>query len=239
MYLSSIVTLLDCHRVVRDRATSVVVGPGDWNETASLETDAYAYAKVRAERRARTLLGELAPATEFASVLPGPVLGPPAAGRRVPASVEKVMGPLLSGQLRWGSVDITPGIVDARDVARVIVALARLDAGALPRAASRSRFVCVADRSPNIQAMADAIREAHPRHARALPSRALPLPRPLLLAAMRASVTPEAFSYTRAMMGRRVTYDTALTRQLLGADFTPWEATVRDTVRWLDALPPR
>jgi nucleoside-diphosphate-sugar epimerase len=233
VYVSSVVALLDHHRPSAERDARV--GPADWNDTASPDLDPYAFAKVRAERRARALLAELLPDAEFAAVLPGPVLGPPVAGRRVAASIEKTLAPLLDGQLRLGSVDLTLGLVDARDVAAAVVALARLPVGSLGRAEADSRFVCVSRPSPRLQDVADAIRGAFPAYARALPRRAMPLPRWLLLAAMRLTVTREAFSYTRAMLGRRVDYDTSLTESALGARFRPYGESVVDTVAWLHA----
>lgn len=233
VYMSSVTALLDHHLPVPRRGDVERVGPEHWNETASPDTDPYAHAKVRAERRARVLVAELLPGATFASVLPGPVLGPPVAGRRVAASIDKTLSPLLGGQLRFGSVDMALGLVDVRDVAAAVVALARLPADRLAALGDRSRFVCVARPVPRLQDVADAIRGAFPGYASVLPRRALPVPPWALLAAMRFTVTREAYTYTRAMLGRRVEYDTALTDEVLGVRCRPYDRTVVDTVAWL------
>ncbi len=237
VYLSSVVTLLDHHRPVDAPSHPVTVGPSHWNETASPDTDPYAFAKVRAERTARSLMSELLPQSEFASLLPGPVLGPPVAGRRVPASIEKTLTPLLDGQLRLGSVDMALGLVDVRDVARAAVSLATLPRGSIERDEARSRFLCVTRPIPSIQQVADVIRARFPRYERVLPKRPLPLPRALLLASMRLAVTREAYTYTRAMLGRRVDFDTSLTERTLGVGFRPYEQSVIDTVAWWRGAP--
>lgn len=235
IHLSSIVTLLDHHRPVRRGASTEVVGPGDWNETASPATDPYAHAKVIGERRARALVAELLPAADFVSLLPGPVIGPPVGGERVPASLEKSLGPLLSGQLKTGSVDLALGLVDVRDVARAIVALVALERDAVTQLGERSRFVCASRPSPRLQDLADVLRDEFPELSRRLPRRALPIPNVILLAAMRLTVSREAASYARAMMGRKVDYDNTLCRELLGLTFTDLRASLRASVGWLRA----
>jgi len=234
VYLSSIVTLLDHHRpLTTPRAPRECVGPDDWNETATPATDPYAHAKVLTERRARALVSELLPGAQFASVLPGPVAGPPIGGTRVPASVHKMLWPLLDGQLRFGSVDMTVGLVDVRDVAAAVVALLGLAPERLAEIGARARFVCVARPSPRIHDLADVVRANFEPYAKWMPRRAIPLPRWLLLAVMRLSVTREAHSYSRAMMGRRVEYDATLTEETLGVRFRSPRDTVVETVDWL------
>lgn len=235
VYLSSVVTLLDHHRPPAAGTGPETVGPADWNDTATPATDPYAHAKVLAERRARALTTELMPRATFASILPGPVLGPPVAGRRIPASVDKTLAPLLTGQLRMGSVDMHLGLVDARDVAAVAVALVRAPDERLRALGDRARFVCAADPAPRIQDVADALAARFPAYAKVLPRRALPAPPWMLLALMRLAVTREAYTYTRAMLGRRVRYDNTLTREVLGVACRPWRDSVVETVAWLDA----
>ncbi|MCK6507861.1 NAD-dependent epimerase/dehydratase family protein [Myxococcota bacterium] len=235
LHMSSIVTLLDHHRPA-PRAHGVErVGPADWNETASPATDPYAHAKVLGERLARRLVGERMPGADFASILPGPVIGPPVAGERLPGSVDKTLAPLLTGQLRFGSVDLALGVVDVRDVATAFVRALELPAGRLRRRGTGARYVVVGQPVTSMQALADAVRACAPEYGPILPRRRLPVPRPLLLAGMRLSLTPEAWSYTRAMLGRRVEYDTTLAEQDLGLRTRPLLDSVRDTVAWLRA----
>ena len=230
VHLSSIVTLLDHHRPAERGTGAETVGPHDWNETASPETDPYAYAKVRGERLARRLVSEWMPQATFASVLPGPVIGPPLGGR-VAGSIEKTLEPLLSGQLRFGSVELYLGLVDVRDVAAVVARLVMAPAVTLEGIAGR--FICTAQPVTSMQALADALRRGYPDLAPVLPRRTLPLPRGLLLLAMRPRLTPEAASYMRAMLGRRVDYDTSLAEDLLGVRWRPLDVSVCDTVAWL------
>lgn len=93
--------------------------------------------------------------------------------------------------------------------------------------------MCVTRPAPAIQDVADAIRGAFPSYARALPRGANPLPRWMLLPAMRLAVTREAYSYTRAMLGRRVDFDTGLTESTLGVRFCLCGESAVDTVAWL------
>lgn len=235
VYMSSIVTLLDHHRRAPRGAAAEVVGPADWNRTAAPATDPYAHAKVRAERRARELVAERMPSAAFAAVLPGPVIGPRAEGAAVPASLGKTLGPLLSGQLARGSVALYLGVVDVRDVAAVVAELLAVDPARLTALGPLARFVCVSPPSTALQALADAVRTHAPEYAPALPRRRLPLPRALLLAAMRLTVTREAHAYTRAMLGRRITYDTALTEDVLGVRWRPVAESVAESLDWLRA----
>jgi dihydroflavonol-4-reductase len=231
--LSSIVTLLDHHRPASAGVGDERVGPQSWNETANPDRDPYAHAKVIGERRARALVGELLPNADFASVLPGPVIGPPIAGDRVAASIDKTMAPLLGGQLKTGSVDLWLGVVDVRDVAAACAAVVALPAERLVELGARSRFICVAQPVNRLQQLADMIRADFPEYSRILPKSALPLPNWLLLAVMRFMVTPEAYSYTRAMLGRNVAYDTSLSEAVLGMRWHDARQSVFDTVRWL------
>lgn len=235
IYMSSIVTLLDHHRPAPRGAAPETVGPADWNETATPAADPYADAKVRAERRARALVAESMPGALIASVLPGPVIGPPLPGAALPASVDKTLGPLLTGQLARGSVDLSLGLVDVRDVAAVVARLLAVDPARLAALGDGARFVCVAPPTTPLQALADAVRTHAPAYAPVLPKRRLPLPRALLLAAMRLTVSREAHGYARAMLGRRVTYDTTLTEQALAMRWRPVAESVADTLAWIDA----
>ncbi len=235
IHMSSIVTLLDCHKPPANRGPKQVMGPGDWNHTASPQTDPYAHAKVLGERKARALVGELMPSASFASILPGPVLGPPVAGGSVPGSVDKTLAPLLTGQLKTGSVDLYLGVVDVRDVATACVRLVALPRERLDRLEHRARFICVSPPTPSMQDLADAIRQTAPEYASVLPRGRLRLPRLLLLAAMRLAVTREAYSYTRGMLGRQVDYDTSLAQDELSMTWRPVRTSVADTVGWLRA----
>lgn len=235
VHMSSIVTLLDHHRPAPRRVDAELVGPADWNETASPATDPYAHAKVLGERLARRLVGELLPEARFASVLPGPVIGPPVAGERLPGSVDKTLAPLLTGQLRFGSVDLYLGVVDVRDVALAFVRSLAVPAERLEQRGEGARYVVVGRPVSSMQGLADAVRASFPEYGPLLPRRRLPVPRSLLLGGMRLALTPEAWSYTRAMLGRRVDYDTALSEQDLGLRTRPVADSVRDTVAWLRA----
>lgn len=235
VHMSSIVTLLDHHRPAPRARAPERVGPADWNETASPRTDPYAHAKVLGERLARRLTQELMPRARFASILPGPVIGPPVAGDRVPGSVEKTLAPILTGQLRFGSVELYLGVVDARDVATAFVRALAVPAARLAQLGAQARYVVVGRPVTSMQGLADAVRAAFPEYGPVLPRRALPLPRALLLGGMRLSLTREAWSYTRAMLGRRIDYDTALAEQDLGLRTRPLDESVRDSVAWLRA----
>ncbi|MCA9544718.1 MAG: NAD-dependent epimerase/dehydratase family protein, partial [Myxococcales bacterium] len=206
VHLSSVVTLTDHHRR-RGVPGPERLGPGSWNETASVETDPYAVGKVEGERLARRLVGELMPEATFASVVPGVVIGPPPEGRRLPASIHKTMTPFVSGQLRWGAVDLDVPLVDVRDVADLIVGVADADPAWLAGLGSAARFICVTPPTAQLLHIADAVRARRPAFAARMPRRLLPLPRPLLLLAVRLTESREAWSYTRGMLGRRLEYD--------------------------------
>ncbi|MFT5680591.1 MAG: nucleoside-diphosphate-sugar epimerase [Myxococcota bacterium] len=235
VHMSSIVTLLDHHRPSARRTAEEVVGPEDWNETASPQTDPYAFAKVHGERAARALVAEQIPEAAFASVLPGPVIGPPLAGDRVAGSIDKTLAPLLTGQLRLGSVALYLGLVDVRDVATAFARVVDLPHAQLVALGTSSRFICTAQPVTSLQDMADAVLEGFPIYAPLLPRRRLPLPRALLLLGMRFSLTREAYSYTRAMLDRRVSYDTTLSQEMLGMRWRSAAESIGDTMRWLQA----
>ncbi|MCA9544716.1 MAG: hypothetical protein KC613_10015, partial [Myxococcales bacterium] len=83
-----------------------------------------------------------------------------------------------------------------------------------------------------------------PAFAARMPRRLLPLPRPLLLLAVRLTESREAWSYTRGMLGRRLEYDTALAAELLGGRWRALDDTLTETIDWLVAhghakAPPR
>src|SRR5206468_2433379 len=93
-------------------------------------------------------------------------------------------------------------------------------------------FICVGRPVPRMQEIADHIRELFPPYDRLLPRRTMRLPRALLLAAMRVMLDREELSYARAMLGRRLDYDTSLVEQL-GIHFRPLREGLRDTIHWL------
>lgn len=233
IHLSSVVTLLDHYRPVKHPERGERLGPGSWNETASSDMDPYAHAKVIAERSARRLVQDLMPGTVFASLLPGPVIGPAVAGERVAASIEKTMAPFLSGQLKAGSVEMWLQMVDVRDVAAACVGLVGASNETVQKLGENSRFIVVSQPVRRIQEIADIIAQDFPEYRSLLPKRSLPLPRWLLVAAMRPAVTREAWLYTRAMLGRPVHYDTSLTEALSGVHWRTSRETLGDTIRWL------
>lgn len=234
LYMSSVVALIDQHRRLAPTPDERV-GPADWNETASPHTDPYAFAKVRAERAARARITAALPDAVFASILPGAVIGPPLGGDRLPASVEKTFAPLLGGRLARGAVDLYLALVDVRDVAAAVVEALRVEPARVAALGAEARFICVAPPPTSLRALADAVRAGAPEYGPRLPRRTLPLPRWLLLAAMRFAVDREAYSYTRAMLGRPVVYDASLTEELLGLAWRPLAESVAETVAWLQA----
>lgn len=238
VHLSSVVTLLDQHLPVEHPERGVRLTSGDWNETASAQTDPYAHAKVRTERQARAFIEAEMQGTDFVAVLPGPVIGPPVAGSRVPGSIQKTMEPFLTGQLKAGSVALWLQLVDVRDVADVCARVLELDRAELRSLDPHQRFIAVSQPVQTIQKLADMIAVDFPEYRSRLPRRQLPLPRWALLAAMKLSVTQEAWLYTRAMLGRPLAYDTAPTERLLNRAWHDPRQSLRDTVHWLKRFAP-
>ena len=94
----------------------------DWNTTSTATHRPYSYSKTIAEKEAWKI-SETQEQFDLVTVHPGFVLGPSLTKRKDSASIDFMIS-LLNGKLKTGAPNLTLGIVDIRDLAKVHVAAA-------------------------------------------------------------------------------------------------------------------
>ena len=200
--------------------------PSDWNTTATLKRNPYAYAKTMAEKRLFEFMGSEAENTtkmSFATVLPFAVLGPSlsnVAGDNDKATLLRLMNggyPVLP-PLTFGSVDV-------RDVAAMHVR-----ALAVP-AAHGQRFIGMC-KMISAKELADLVIRAHPEYRKRLPSRVASKSL-ILMACNLGMFNKEVTQYFRDNIGRLPKFDTTNVQSVLGITFRDPAETVKDGCDYL------
>jgi dihydroflavonol-4-reductase len=184
----------------------------------------YFRSKVQAERAAREFSARTG--LEVTSVLPGWMFGP---GDAAPTSAGQLIQEFVAGKLPA----IPPGgtsLVDARDVARAMVALATVPSPR-PRYIVGGRFVTLAEL---VQTLARVTGRPAPR---------VRIPYAVALGIAFAAQSWARLTRSKSVMtveGVRVLaanldVDSALAERTLGVRFRPLEETLRDSVAWIQA----
>ena len=200
-----------------DKPAAYVFRESDWNDTATVATDAYATSKVQAERAARALATEPGGrAIGFVAILPSLVLGPVLTEQHLRTS-PAILVELMRG--KWPGVpNLWFGVVDVRDLAAVHVS-------ALEVEAPSPRYVASSAVMP-LREMAAALRAAFPNAK--VPR--LPLPDVLMYAT--AIFEPRlTFAFLKRNLGAAPVFDHALAERELGVRFRPPSESVVDTGR--------
>jgi nucleoside-diphosphate-sugar epimerase len=202
-----------------DKPSGYVFREGDWNDTATVKTDAYATSKVQAERAARALAAEPGGrSVELVAILPSLVLGPVMTEQHLRTS-PAILVEIMKG--KWPGVpDLVFSVVDVRDLARAHLL-------ALEKESPAPRYLATSG-SMGLRAMAAALREE-------LPGSKVPrLPLPGLLMYATALFEPRlTFSFLRQNLGAAPVLDNTLIRRDLGMGFRPPRESVLDTGRSL------
>lgn len=196
----------------------------DWNETSSLERNAYYYSKVLAEREAWRFVEAEHPGFDLIAINPVSVVGP----SLVPPlnTSNKILSDLLGGgypalaNLAWSFVDV-------RDVARAHVA-------ALTRPDASGRYLC-ANLTLSMRELAQRVRRVLPGER--VPTLSLDGPFGTFLTRAFSITLPKgARDFVRTNLGRPQVVDNGKIRRELGLAFTDFDQTLRDTVpdlrRW-------
>jgi len=187
----------------------------DWNETSSAEHQPYAYSKTVAERKA----WELARAqSQWSLVVVNPafVMGPSLSGRKDSTSMDFLLNN-LKGTWKSGTLPMSSGFVDVRDVATAHVEAAlRHDAD--------GRHILSAQ-VMTFYAFGQLIEAAYPGRF-GVPRREVPK----LLATLAAPFIGFTRRYVRDNAGHALAFDNERSRTALGLAYRPVEETVRDMV---------
>lgn len=200
-----------------DKPSGYVFRESDWNDTATVKSDAYAASKVQAERAARALATEpAARAIELVAILPSLVLGPVMTEQHLRTS-PAILLEIMRG--KWPGVpDLVFSVVDVRDLARAHLL-------AVEKESPAPRYLATSG-SMGLRAMAAALRAE-------LPGTKVPrLPLPDLLMYATALFEPRlTFSFLRQNLGAAPILDGALIRRDLGLELRPARESVLDTGR--------
>ncbi len=200
-----------------DHAPDYRFSERDWNDTATVKSDAYATSKVHAERAARALVA--GKPVRFVAMLPSLVLGPVLAEPHLRTS-PVVLHELLKGA--WpGIPNLHFGVIDVRDLAR-----AHVRAITLPEPSDR--YLCSA--APmGLRAMGEVLRQVCPRAK--TPKRGLP---DVLMYATALFDKRLTFGFLRKNLGRAPDFDSSRMRAELGIAPRPVHETVADTAKSIE-----
>ncbi len=191
-----------------DRPTSHTFSEDDWNDTATVQKDAYGTSKVQAERAARELArGKI----ELVTTLPSLVLGPVMTEQHLRTS-PAVLFELMRGA--WPGVpDLHFQTIDVRDLATAHVRAMEIERPA-------ERYLCSSD-AAGLRLMAAELRCAFPDTK--VPSMALP---DVLMYATALFDKRLTFGFLKRNLGHAPRFDNRRMRTELGVE--PW--SVRDSV---------
>ncbi len=199
------------------RPAEHVFDESDWNDSATVKTDAYATSKVRAERAALALAEDPGGApVKLVSILPSLVLGPVMTEQHLRTS-PAILFELMRGT--WPGVpNLYFQVVDVRDLATLHVA-------ALEREDPAPRYVCSGG-AMGVREMARLLKGAFP--GTKVPS--LPLP-DLLMYATAIFDKRVTFAFLRRNLGSAPRFDNGRAKRDLGVTFRPVAESVVDTGR--------
>jgi dihydroflavonol-4-reductase len=204
-----------------DKADDYRFSERDWNETATLKSDAYATSKVQAERAARALVQ--GKDVRFIAMLPALILGPVLTEAHLRTS-PVILNELLSGKFP-GVPNLYFGVIDVRDVAAAHVA-------ALGAPDPADRYLCSTE-VMGLREMATILRETVPTGK----TPKLPLPN-ILMYATALFDKRLTFGFLRQNLNRAPTLDNRRLREELGVQLRPVRETVADTARSIANLTP-
>jgi nucleoside-diphosphate-sugar epimerase len=210
---SSIAAIFDARRPADHTFTEE-----DWNDSATIASAPYDFAKTLSEREAVRLVAAQAPGRNlsFVAIHPGLVLGPVLTKSHTRSSTAVV------SELLRGKFPMVPklcfGIVDVRDVAAAHLAALSVDAPA-------ARYLCAGE-ARWFADIARALRSHYP-NAR-VPKREMPN---VLMYGAALFDKRLKFSFLREHLGRPTRYDSSRAMRELGVRFRAFDETVCDTAR--------
>jgi len=184
-------------------------GPDAWSDTAA-NIGAYARSKTLAERAAWDAVagGEM----ELTVINPGAVFGP-SLGAHMDGQSVAMMTSMIGGKMPM-IPDMSMGMVDVRDVARLHVAALTAEN------AAGKRFIAAGAEPVSMSTLAGILRDAGYRKA---PSRKAPT---ALLKVM--GLFDREVKGMLPMIGQKASFDNSATIEVLGWDPTPIETSVQD-----------
>jgi dihydroflavonol-4-reductase len=207
---SSVAALID-----EARPDTHVFTEADWNESATVRTDAYGVSKREAERAARALVDAVPAASRptLVAICPAFVLGP------VRARIHLRTSPALVRDLLSGRFPAAPnlafGVVDVRDVAAAHLA-------AMRHPSPSERYLC-STASRSVPELSRALRALHPDSK--APRHRLPDPLMYLVALFDARLS---LGFVRRNLGRRRTLDHGRLVRELGLELRAVDDTLAD-----------
>jgi len=184
-------------------------GPDDWSDTTA-NIGAYARSKTLAERAAWDTVG--AGQMELTVINPGAVFGP-SLGAHMDGQSVAMMTSMIGGKMPM-IPDLSLGMVDVRDVARLHVA------ALTARNAAGRRFIAAGAEPVSMSDVAAILRDAGYRKA---PSRKAPTALLKVMGRFDREVRGML-----PMVGQKASFDNSATVAVFGWDPTPIETSVRD-----------
>ena len=184
-------------------------GPDAWSDT-NANIGAYARSKTLAERAAWEAVG--ADGMELTVINPGAVFGP-SLGAQMDGQSVAMMTSMIGGKMPM-IPDMSMGMVDVRDVARLHVAALTAEG------AAGKRFIAAGAEPVSMSDVAAVLRDAGYRKA---PSRKAPT---ALLRVM--GLFDREVKGMLPMVGTKASFDNSATIAMLGWDQTPIETSLRD-----------
>jgi nucleoside-diphosphate-sugar epimerase len=199
-----------------DKPNDYLYTEADWNDSSTVDVDAYGLAKVAAEREALKLAAQVPEGAryELVHLNPGMVWGPPLIKAHAKAS-PLLIRDLVSG-LRPGVPRMHLGIVDVRDVAAVHLQ-------AMEKPGVSGRYILVADHAwlPEVAAK---LQQLFPDLK--IPTRTLPNLLVLAVALIDAALN---FAQLRKLLGLRLEYDPSRAEKEFDITFRSLDETLRET----------
>ena len=196
-----------------NKSSSHTYTEADWNDTSTVDIDAYGLAKVSAEREALKLAAGAS--YSLVHLNPGMVWGPPLIKAHAKAS-PLIVRDILAGT-RPGVPNMHLGIVDVRDVAAVHVQ-------AMQRSTATGRYILVADHA-SMPEVANRLQTMLPDVR--IKTRTLPKVVVLLAALFDKSLN---FAQLRKLVGLEMNFDASRAESEFEIVFRSLEDTLRDTV---------
>ena len=187
----------------------------DWNSSSSVDHQPYAYSKTVAERKAWEL-AEAQSQWRLVVVNPAFVMGPSLSGRKDSTSMDFLLNN-LKGTWKSGTLPMSSGFVDVRDVAT-----AHVEAAVRPDA--EGRHILSAE-VVSFHAFGQIIEAAYPGRF-GVPRREVPK----LLATLAAPFIGFTRRYVRDNAGHALAFDASKSRESLGLVYRPLAETVHDMV---------
>jgi dihydroflavonol-4-reductase len=199
--------------------------PDDWNTTATLKHNAYAYAKTQAEKKVIEWMksDENTTHMEYVTMCPNAIMGPPVKGNTIASEtdINSVLEP-MNGQVPFFP-PMEIGVSDVRDLA-----LCHIAGLTIPEAAGK-RFILSGELLTAKEVML-IIKEKHPQYKKRFPK--FTANKHIINAYARVGLNKSLRDYLQSNMGVRPRFNTSNVKEVLGITIRPAKETVEDSATW-------